>query len=117
MHAREAVERRAYPGQRKSLSDSTPNKTYGDPQKNSPLGSIFICVKIEIYIYIFIYLFIYLFMFILICMYLHTHYNYNHEPQNSMHSTGTYLGPYVTGVWDSQTPGHFLLPASCTEHS
>ena len=33
MHAREAVERRAYPGQRKSLSDSTQKTTYGDQQK------------------------------------------------------------------------------------
>ena len=36
--AREAVERRAYPGQRKSLSDSTPKKPYGDQQNPARLG-------------------------------------------------------------------------------
>ena len=36
MHAREAVERRAYPGQRKSLSDSTQTKTQRGPKKTAP---------------------------------------------------------------------------------
>ena len=46
MHAREAVERQAYPGQSNSLSDSTQQKTYGD-QKNQPL-QILVAVEVGI---------------------------------------------------------------------